>query len=832
MLRNQKSAKCVEVAKGSTDDGALVLQNECNGTPEQKWELASLGGSNYSVRNVKSGKLLDVRNNGQTDTVQQWGTIAGAPSKQWSVLADVKKIATLKALSDPKECLDVVGGSMGNGARLQTFSCNPSGAQKFELISTPKVSTCWAGEAPYAPLVPEDYWPGVKFANPLEVVQEPEKAGNSFIVMEKKGKAYIMLGGVKKEFFDLGEKLHLDGESGLASMVFDPDYKTKNRYVYVTYISKEKELRLSRFEAPKGTEMDTATEVILFRVEGSSSIHRSGALTFGPGPQGKTYLYMAVGDDGFLTNDDPNRIKAAQMEYPNGKLLRLSEAVYHSNKELPWDFKDKSGTKNPIVAKGLRNTWRMSFDGDMLWMGNVGDNSWEEVNRFNVKTVKADSVIDFGWPFCEGVHCCDDKGGKKCRWNDIMTRPPRSTMTFPFYALNYREFSGQHAVIGGFVYRGKALPELYGKYVFGDHNARVIYSLDANANRSKLLSNVNVSDFGLDRNKEILMTGFAEGQVFRLAQGKGGNTKMPPAKLDDWKCFSSLKNGNPVPAKDVRPYDIAQRFWSDNADKKRFFALPSGARLNVNNPEDWILPPGGVTIKNFFWNKRIFETRFFVRHTNGQYAGYTYRWDGPNSATLVPTLVPANGGTKDLGDITWEYPTRDQCMLCHNSSAGGTLGLEARQFNKVVNGKNQISNLGDADLLTNPHLNLGDYPAYAADPDDLTRDLPDRARSYLHVNCASCHRGPQAAASRATWDARYTIKLKDMGVCNEQPFEKVSGKDEERIIAPGKGGLSTIWLRAHVRDTSFQMPPIASKVPDTVGTDMLKDWIGTLDRCP
>jgi hypothetical protein len=275
---------------------------------------------------------------------------------------------------------------------------------------------------------------------------------------------------------------------------------------------------------------------------------------------------------------------------------------------------------------------------------------------------------------------------------------------------------------------------------------------------------------------------------------------------------------------------VAQRFWSDGADKERLVAIPDGTTINTNDPTSWELPIGGVSIKNFYWNGQIFETRFFVRHNDGSYAGYTYEWSGSN----VATLVPASGSTRDLGGIVWGYPSRSQCLLCHTAAAGRSLGLETRQLNidahNPATGQvdNQLARFADMGLLdTSTPLVLAPFPDIA----DASVPLDVRAESYLHVNCMSCHRGGQSEAGRSTWDARFDTLFENKALCDAEPFASVSGSAEERLVTPGAHELSTVWLRMHQRVNLF-MPPLGSVVPDTDGADLLQAWITGIDSCP
>jgi len=101
------------------------------------------------------------------------------------------------------------------------------------------------------------------------------------------------------------------------------------------------------------------------------------------------------------------------------------------------------------------------------------------------------------------------------------------------------------------------------------------------------------------------------------------------------------------------PFSVALPFWSDGAEKERFLALPEGKTLDVADDGDFTLPIGGVTMKNFRFDGKLFETRFFVRHNDGSYFGYSYEW---NAAETDATLVDVNGKDATIGTHSWTYP--------------------------------------------------------------------------------------------------------------------------------------------------------------------------------
>jgi uncharacterized repeat protein (TIGR03806 family) len=307
----------------------------------------------------------------------------------------------------------------------------------------------------------------------------------------------------------------------------------------------------------------------------------------------------------------------------------------------------------------------------------------------------------------------------------------------------------------------------------------------------------------------------------------GASNVAPPAQLTSSPCFTTVANP-PVLAAGVMPYAIAEPFWSDTAAKSRYFALPNGSTFSVGSDGDFTLPPGAVTIKNFQWQGQYFETRFFVRYTDGTYGAWTYMWnDAQTQATLVDAV---NGASKTLaGGHVWSYPTRQQCFDCHTSAAGFSLGIETRQLNvnqtypTTGRTSNQFDTLSAIGMLSGNLNSLPPLPGH----NTTTAALHQRAQAYLHVNCSNCHRpgGP----GYGTADYRYDTPFGSKNVCNQESFlTAYPGLD---LIEPGNHNASVVWLRMSQRNQNF-MPPIASKLADGEGASVLSQWIDAMVGCP
>jgi uncharacterized repeat protein (TIGR03806 family) len=312
-----------------------------------------------------------------------------------------------------------------------------------------------------------------------------------------------------------------------------------------------------------------------------------------------------------------------------------------------------------------------------------------------------------------------------------------------------------------------------------------------------------------------------------------------PALLSQTGAFKDLRSL--VPSDGLMKYEIRVPFWSDGAQKLRWVAVPA-AKIGFSPGGEWTFPSGVVFVKTFELPvddtnsavKRRLETRFLVRDRNGGVYGVTYKWRPDNSdADLLTSglneqipIRTASGGTRVQ---TWYYPSRDDCLKCHNDHANGVLGVKTRQMDRDVT---YASGVTDNQLRTWNHLGLfttalneADFPRYPrlAASDDTTRSLEDRARSYLDANCSHCHRPGVTAAN---FDARYDTPLEKQGIV-DGPVLIDERIDHSRVIAPNDVWRSIAFMRVNTVG-EIRMPPLARETIDEHGVALLRQWIGSL----
>ena len=345
-------------------------------------------------------------------------------------------------------------------------------------------------------------------SSPLLVTNAGDGSGRLFVV-EQTGKVRIVMGGtvVSAPFIDLSRSVSTGGEQGLLGLAFHPSYKTNGKlYLSYTDLSGTSIVREYRVSTSNPDRVDGASGRTLLRVRQPYENHNGGNIAFGP----DGYLYIGFGDGG--SSGDPGN-RAQSLTTLLGKLLRID--VNKRAGSLPYGipstnpYVGRSGL-DQIWAYGLRNPWRWSFDratGD-LWIGDVGQGDWEEVDRaLAVRGRNAGRGLNFGWHVMEGSHCFQPSTG--CN---------RTGKTLPLTA--YGHDRGRCSITGGYVYRGKAYPDLVGAYLFADYCSGEIWYVDRGASLGTtpvraLDTGASITSFGQDQAGELYLTDTA-GTVYRI----------------------------------------------------------------------------------------------------------------------------------------------------------------------------------------------------------------------------------------------------------------------------------------------------------------------------
>jgi glucose/arabinose dehydrogenase len=322
---------------------------------------------------------------------------------------------------------------------------------------------------------------------PLTHVAAPASEPGRLYVVEQDGEIVVVdKGRVRPQpFLDIRNLVSSGGERGLLSVAFHPRY-AKNRLFYVYYTDTHGDTRVVEYRSNR-THAIPASARQLFAEPQPFSNHNGGQLAFGR----DGLLYIGLGDGG--SGGDPNN---------NGQTFTTKLAKI-------WKLDvNRAGAQPVLVAYGLRNPWRFSFDraNADLYIGDVGEYEWEEIDY--VPRARLGGLMNFGWAVYEG----------RATYDSSRKVDPRGRLVWPVQVYDH---DAGCSVTGGFVYRGKARPDLVGRYIYGDYCSGTIWSLRMRSGRvtgwrKEPFKIPNLTSFGEDaRGGLYAVTG--NGTLYRIA---------------------------------------------------------------------------------------------------------------------------------------------------------------------------------------------------------------------------------------------------------------------------------------------------------------------------
>jgi uncharacterized repeat protein (TIGR03806 family) len=308
-----------------------------------------------------------------------------------------------------------------------------------------------------------------------------------------------------------------------------------------------------------------------------------------------------------------------------------------------------------------------------------------------------------------------------------------------------------------------------------------------------------------------------------------------PTTLSGTGVFTTASSLTVKPG--VVPFDVINPLWSDNADKRRWVALPGTAKIGFNATGEFTWPGGTVLVKHFEIAKsgggtRRLETRLLVLDAGGGNGyGVTYKWRADNSEA---DLVASGGLDEVLSDVagapTWRYPSRDQCLQCHTTAAGFVLGPKTRQLNRTYayptgRSDNQLRTWNYLQMFTNriDEGTIGGLRKLVA-LSDTGAPLETRVRSYLDSNCAGCHR---PGGTGAAFDTRFDVAIDQQGIIHGG-LRDALGISGAKVVVPRDLAKSVMHLRMQSNDPARRMPPVGRNVMHTAAVDLVAQWIGAL----
>jgi glucose/arabinose dehydrogenase len=344
------------------------------------------------------------------------------------------------------------------------------------------------------------------FAEPVYVTGAPGLTKLLFVV-EREGRILVLRKGRRlgRPFLDISGRVSVDGERGLLSVAFPPDYRESGRF-YVYYTDNGGNIRIDEFHRRSQTRAAFASRRPVIEIPHEENSNHNGGQAQFLG----NLLYFATGDGG-SAGDPPNN--AQNRESLLGKLLRIDP---RPSRGRPYSvpasnpFVGRAG-RDEIYAYGFRNPFRFSFDtatarAPRIAIGDVGQSRVEEVDY---TTVAAASGANFGWDAFEGFAPYREVNGG--------TPDPGGTRK-PIFA--YSHSRGGCSIIGGYVVADRGLPSLYGRYLYSDYCDGTLRSLvphlsRATGDRKLGLSVQEPGSFGVDSRGHVYVTSLA-GPVYRL----------------------------------------------------------------------------------------------------------------------------------------------------------------------------------------------------------------------------------------------------------------------------------------------------------------------------
>ena len=384
-------------------------------------------------------------------------------------------------------------------------------------------------------------------STPLQAVRAPG-ISDSLFVIEQAGKIIRVntSTGVTTEFYDVGSELvnvGFFGERGLLGLAFSPDYDTSGLF-YLHFSGPVEDGVEADFSSLTVTETADHRSVVaeyratnplssnpvvtkvgnFFTIDQPQSNHNGGSLAF----DNEGDLYIAIGDGGGADDEGPGHGQEGngqRTSNPLGSILRItpqgngSYTVPNTN-----PFVGSMSEVEEIYAYGLRNPYRFSFDDqtDDLYAADVGQNALEEINIIN-------NGGNYGWKWKEGSFFFFSPFGLGKYISAEAAPSAPNDLVDPI--AQYDHQNGGRSVTGGFVYRGSAIPELVGRYVFADFSLRQLYYLDDDNVIRRLIAptiNAGITGFGQDSNNELYIT---TAGAFTTGNSAGELHKLVPAPL-------------------------------------------------------------------------------------------------------------------------------------------------------------------------------------------------------------------------------------------------------------------------------------------------------------
>jgi len=300
-----------------------------------------------------------------------------------------------------------------------------------------------------------------------------------------------------------------------------------------------------------------------------------------------------------------------------------------------------------------------------------------------------------------------------------------------------------------------------------------------------------------------------------------------------------------APAEEVIPYALNSALFSDYAFKKRFVKIPKGSKTIFSNDDIFEFPEGTVLIKNFYYPAdfrkpkaeiRILETRLLIKEAN-IWKALPYIWNDEQSEaflsvagkTVAVSWAHYDGTSKQ---INYSIPNVNQCKGCHlRGDKLMPIGPTARQLNgahEFLQTKNQLIAWQENGVLTDlPNIT---EVAALVNYEDTTAALDLRARAWLEINCAHCHRADGSAKNSGLHLLASETNLSKLGV-GKAPVAAGKGSGGLQYdIVPGNPNKSILQFRIESVHPGIMMPELGRSITHAEGAELVRKWIAEMKR--
>ena len=322
--------------------------------------------------------------------------------------------------------------------------------------------------------------------------------------------------------------------------------------------------------------------------------------------------------------------------------------------------------------------------------------------------------------------------------------------------------------------------------------------------------------------------------------------KYAKPKLSDYGFFVG-DLAKQQPSENVLPYEVSAKLFSDYAIKSRFVVLPKGEQILYQSNEEFIYPVGSTLIKSFYYptdirypekNIRLMETRLLINTPEG-WIGYPYVWNKTQTEAFLEIAGERldvsfinNQGNKE--SFNYSVPNFNQCKGCHvNQNKMKPIGTKARLLNHDYEypegSMNQLKKWSILDMINNlPEISTISHTPNYNDPNDGT--LEERARGWIDINCAHCHRlGAPGETSGLFLNIEEKNKTR-LGIYKPPVAAGRATGNLKYTISPGSPEKSIMIKRMLSKDPGIMMPELGRKLVHKEGVELVSQWIKNMKK--